>query len=419
MKKLSELRSQLDRCSKCGNCQAVCPLYLETKREPLVARGKVFLLDNLIEGRVGWSRRMEEVISLCLLCRTCEVNCPNGVQVARLVLAARAELALARGLSIWKKTAFHYLLTSSGNLNLLARLLYLYQRSGLQSVARKSGLLQALPWGLEDKERLLPMVGRRAFARTVPPVMEAPGEKRRVGYFYGCMTNHAYPGIGQAFLTVMQANGVTVVLPPQVCCGLPALASGDREAVVKLAKRNIGWFRAAGVDRVVVDCASCGSMLKEYGELMGTREAGEFSQKVRDVAEFLTEEVDIRPGAYPVEMTVTYHDPCHLKRYQGIHRAPRELLHAVPGLALREMEGADRCCGSAGSFNLTHCRLSMRVGSHKTRNILATGAEAVVTGCPACRLQLAKGLEQGGSAVPVVHTLEILSRSYLGGKEMG
>lgn len=412
MRKLTELRSQMDRCSKCGNCQAVCPLYLETKREPLVARGKIYLLDALMEGRLDWSKRMEEVISLCLLCRTCEVNCPNGVQVSRLVLAAREELARARGLSIWKKTAFHYLLTSSGNLNLLGRLLYLYHRSGLQAVARKSGLLNTLPWGLGDKERLLPRAGRRAFAKTVPPVMEAAGEKRRIGYFYGCMTNHAYPGTGQAFLTVMRANGVSVVLPPQVCCGLPALASGDREAAVKLARRNIRWFNEAGVDRVVVDCASCGSMLKEYGEIAGTPEAAEFSRKVRDVAEFFTEDVDFRPGANPMEITVTYHDPCHAKRYQGIHRAPRQLLQALPGVTVKEMEGADRCCGSAGSFNLTHCRLSMRVGSHKTRSILATGAEAVATGCPACRLQLEKGLEQAGSSVPVVHTLEILSRSY-------
>ncbi|MEW6662181.1 MAG: (Fe-S)-binding protein [Bacillota bacterium] len=412
MKQLEGVQSHIDRCSKCGTCQAVCPLFGEEKRETLVARGKIFLLDALEEGKLEWSPRMAEVVSTCLLCRSCEASCPNGVRTDLIVLAYRERLAKAKGLSFWKKTAFQYLINSRGRLTLAAKLLYLYQHSGLQRLVRSSGLLPKLPWSLREKESLLPAISRRSFHRQAAEEVPAQGKQKwRVGYFYGCMTNFAFPETGQAMVKLLTAHGAQVVLPKQVCCGLPALVHGDFKTAASIAAKNLEFFRAAGADRILVDCASCGTFLKEYGDLLAAHEAREFSAKVRDWSEYFTRDEEYKPGLTPVEKRVTYHDPCHLKRHQGVSDPPRRLLRQVPGLSLLEMEGADRCCGAAGSFNMTHYRLSEKVSKSKIDSILATGADLVTTGCPACRMQLARGLKARGSEMPALHPVELLAAS--------
>ncbi|MEW6243767.1 MAG: (Fe-S)-binding protein [Bacillota bacterium] len=412
MEKLTDLKTQIDRCSKCGNCQSVCPLYAVEKRETHVARGKIFLLDRLTDGQTRWTKRLQEVMSTCLLCRTCVTNCPNEVQAERLIRAAREEAGSTLGLSFWKKSAFHFLLTSGGRLNLLARLLWVYERSGIQKLVRSSGLLGQLPWGLAEKESALPRAASRAFSSQVPQVVTAHTPRMRVAYFYGCMTNHAYTGTGHSTVRVLTQNGASVVLPRQLCCGLPALASGDRGTAERLARENIRLLSQTPFDYVVTDCASCGSMLKEYGELLGDGAAVPFSAKVKDVTELLAGPLGFTPGPVPFRAKITYHDPCHLKRYQGIYTQPRALLSAVQGISFTEMKHADACCGSAGSFNITHYRLSTAVGGQKAANVMKSGAESVATGCPACRLQIERCLKAAGSRISVLHTVDVLASTY-------
>ncbi len=407
-----ELKTQIDRCSKCGNCQSVCPLYGVQKRETHVARGKVFLLDRLLDGQISWTHRLSEIVSTCLLCRMCVTNCPNEVQVDRLIKAAREEACSTLGLSFWKRNAFRFLLLSAGRLNLFARLLWAYERSGIRKLARQSGLLKRLPWGLFEKESVLPHAASRAFSTQVPRVVTARTSRMLVAYFYGCMTNHTYTGTGHSTVRVLTQNGASVVLPRQLCCGLPALASGDRRTAERLARENIRLLNQTPFDYVVTDCASCGSMLKEYGGLLGDRASLAFSAKVRDVTELLAGPLGFTPGPFPFRAKITYHDPCHLKRYQGIYAQPRALLSAVPGVALIEMKQADACCGSAGSFSVTHYTLSTAVGGQKAANVTESGAEWVATGCPACRLQLERCLKAAGSGVSVLHTVDVLASTY-------
>ena len=171
LENLDTISDYLNQCSKCGGCQAVCPLYGETQAEPYVARGKIFLIKNYLEGRIDLSPKMKEIMSLCLLCKACVDNCPNHVPVDRLVMAARREIAKKRGISFIKKNVFQHLLQNNGNLSLAARMGYLYQHSGVQGMIRKSGLLKLISPDLAKKEGLLPNVARHPFRRQLPLVV--------------------------------------------------------------------------------------------------------------------------------------------------------------------------------------------------------------------------------------------------------
>lgn len=406
------LLEHLDRCSRCGSCQAVCPLYSETRTEPLVARGKIFLLKNYLEGKISLSPKMKEIMSLCLLCKACTYQCPNKIPVDELVMSARSEIAKKKGLNFIKKNIFQHFLKNNGRLSAAAKLVYLYQRSGLQWVVRKTGILAIFGKELSQKERLLPSMAGIPFRFQAPRHISCREPKLRVAYYAGCLTNYVFPNIGNAILKILQRQQLEIFIPEQWCCGIPALASGDEETAAELAERNIASFNRAGVDAVITDCASCGHMLKKYGDFLGTEEARSFSAKVYDLSEFLDKVIDFRIGEKELPLTVTYHDPCHLKRGQGVYQEPRRLLGSVPQLKVVEMKDADRCCGSAGSFNLEHYRLASQIGSRKVQHIVQTGADVVVTACPSCMMQLSHHLELKNSKVRVAHLAEILGMTY-------
>jgi glycolate oxidase iron-sulfur subunit len=226
--------------------------------------------------------------------------------------------------------------------------------------------------------------------------------------------NWGYADAAEATHAILTQGGYRVEVPPVVCCGVPHRAYGDTEAALDLARKNVTALEK--YERIVTDCASCGAALKEYRELLaddpGYRErAHAVSARVADISEFLVEHEFQQPqGAVPLR--VTYHDPCHLVRGQGIKSQPRELLKAIPGIEFVEMRGADTCCGAAGSFCVTHPALSEGVGSTKAANILATRADAVVSGCPSCLTQLRAILRVQGAGIRVCHPMELLAESY-------
>jgi glycolate oxidase iron-sulfur subunit len=184
-----------------------------------------------------------------------------------------------------------------------------------------------------------------------------------------------------------------------------------------MARHNIDLFLGLDqpVDAIIADCATCGSSLKEYphwlaGDPAYAERAKQFAAKVRDVSEFLAE-IGIRPPAGKVDAVVTYHDPCHLCRAQGVRKQPRDMLRAA-GVTLVEMNGADTCCGSAGTQLVTHYETSVAVLERKIANVAETGAEIVASGCPGCQMQLTLGVKRGGLKVKVVHPSQLLAQAY-------
>ncbi|MHB1131457.1 MAG: (Fe-S)-binding protein [Chloroflexota bacterium] len=412
--RLDELRDDLRRCNKCGSCAAACPSFRELRRETASARGRVNLVEAFLDDQIGDTKHLSDLLYLCLGCHSCVPACPNGVRVDRLVMAARAALVEADGHAAWRNVVFDSLLPHPRRLDLALWPLRLAGAAGLQPLAAR------LPGRLGDLGSALPKAPLRSASAGLPALTPAQGERRgRVAYFLGCAQNLLYPEAAQATVAVLSAAGYEVALSADLrCCGLPALVYGEAEAARELARSNVAALEALGAEAVVTDCASCGSFLKEYGELLADdgpwgERASQLAASVRDVSEFLVANPPQLIGGPGAPLKITYHDPCHLAQAQGIKKQPRTLLRAVPGLELVETRTPGACCGSAGSYALTHPEVSQAILRRRVDELVATGAEIVATGCPACRMQIEAGLRRAGSSMRVRHTTELLATVYV------
>ncbi|MDA8217709.1 MAG: (Fe-S)-binding protein [Dehalococcoidales bacterium] len=413
---MDRLSADLDRCNGCGFCQAACPVYKTTGIEWTVARGRVALLRATLEGRLPMDDSIREPLFNCLTCGACVEHCPPGVPTDKIVTKAREEVVRRQGEHWVQRLLFQNVLPNPLMLGLSVRLLWVAQVSGAESLVRTSGVLNTLG-ELGKAAGILPRLrGRsgRATAEAAKRDLDRP--KYRVAYFLGCGTNNLFPNAAGATVRVLQRQGVEVLLPEVVCCGKPPISYGDAESARKLARHNVDQLLALDVDAVVTDCATCGSFLREYGELLAddpeyAERAAKLSAKMQDVLAFLGE-IGVAEEMVRVPARVTYHDPCHLGRFQKVTKAPRDLLRTVPGVDFAEMAEANMCCGGAGSYSLTHHEISMKVLDRKMNNVSLTQAEVLATACPGCAMQLSYGLKQHGIPARVAHVVEILDQAY-------
>ena len=402
----------LFKCNKCGSCTSVCPLYQNTVYEGMAARGKLALLEAVADGRLEASKAVRAKLEDCLLCGACAQNCPSFVPTTDLFLEARAGLAKDLGLPV----PIRMLLTalqSPALMSLGTPPLALLQRAGIPRIMLEQ-LGGLLPDAVRAGLRSMPPAPLQSFrARAKRLQINGDGRRGTVGYFAGCFMNWGYADAAMATRTMLIRGGFRVEAPAVVCCGVPHRAYGDIEAARDLARKNISALEQ--YDHVVTDCASCGAALKEYKHLLKDdpeyhERAETLSGRAADISEFLVRHDFPKPQGH-APLRVTYHDPCHLVRGQGIKSQPREILRSIPGIEYVEMQGADVCCGAAGSFCVTHPALSEGVGSTKAQNILATGADMVVSGCPSCLTQLRAMLRAQGSSIRVCHPSELLAES--------
>ncbi|HEX2438834.1 MAG TPA: heterodisulfide reductase-related iron-sulfur binding cluster [Methylomirabilota bacterium] len=414
----------VNQCVHCGLCLASCPTFSELGTEMDSPRGRIFLVKSLAEGRIGLSDPTVEHLSLCLDCRACETVCPAGVPYGRLIETAKAEIERQRPGPVTRRlfrwVNFGLLLGNRRVLALAAAGLRLYQASGLQAVARRTGLTRWLPGTLPAWEALLPPMPAAADRAPLPALTPAVGARRaRVAMLTGCVQSVVFGAHNRATARVLARNGCDVLAPPaQGCCGALNAHGGDHARALAMARRTIETFEAADVDTVIVNTSGCGAHMKAYGAILAddpawAERAARFSRTVQDLAEFLARE-PLRGPLAPVPMTVTYHDPCHVVHGQKIRRQPRELLAQIPGLAVVDLPESDWCCGSAGIYNLTQPEMADRLLRRKVRNVASTGAEAVVTANPGCILQIQAGLRAQGQERPVLHLVELLDRAYGG-----
>ncbi|MCE5334059.1 MAG: (Fe-S)-binding protein [Desulfobacteraceae bacterium] len=430
MRKLAELVKQLEdqlaTCMRCGMCQAVCPVFAETGRETDVTRGKLALLDGLIREVFKEPSGVNERLTHCLLCGSCAANCPSGVQVLDIFLKARAILTAYMGLNPVKRLIFRGLLANPGFFDRFFQLASGVQGLFIKPASRYQGTSCArisFPLGNRHFNALAPV----AFHNLGIPVNSAPGKSGiRVGFFTGCVLDKIYPRIGQAVVRSLDHHEVGSFVPRnQACCGIPALASGDTASFDRLVRHNLEVFAEEGLDYIVTACATCTSTIKKLWPAM----AGEFSDRERsrlddiagrtlDISQFLIDVVGVNSVSTSQKddksnlETITYHDPCHLKKSLGVSAQPRALISANPRYRFAEMAEADRCCGCGGSFNLQHYDISLSIGRRKRDNIVASKSSVVATGCPACMLQIGDVLSQAGDPVQVRHVIEIYADSF-------
>jgi glycolate oxidase iron-sulfur subunit len=298
----------------------------------------------------------------------------------------------------------------------------LYQKSHLQGVMRRTGLIRLLPQRVKLLDEYLPSVPSKFFKVTDHVTTPPQGEKEhRVGFFSGCVMSLVYPSANEATLRVLTRNGCEVIAPlRQKCCGALHVHNGELHVAKQLARANIDAFEKTGVEFIISNAGGCGTTLREYAELLAddiqyASRAEEFSKKVRDLSEFLLA-INLNKSFGRIEAKATYQDSCHAAHAGKITEQPRTLIKSIPGIEFIEMKDADRCCASGGSYWFTKHDLSMKLLDSKMTNIVATRADLIVSANPPCLMQLQFGVRRTGMNAEVVHLAELLDRAYQASK---
>jgi glycolate dehydrogenase iron-sulfur subunit len=409
------------RCVHCGLCLNHCPTYRLWQLEADSPRGRIRQMMLVDQGELPVSDVFVDHIDKCLDCRSCETACPSAVNYGKLVEHARARIERDYQRPLFSRMArnlvYCRLLPYPERIALAAKLLRFYQRSGLQTAARATGILRLL--GLAEKDLLLPPIDRQFFFDQLGKTYPARGTRRaRVAFFAGCVANVTFTALNEATIRVLTANGCEVVVPGgQFCCGALPVHAGVRDVARGLARRNIAAFAFENFDALVTNAAGCGSTLKEYDDLFTGDEpeysaADALAKKARDVTEFLAA-FGLSAPLKLLPARVTYQDSCHLLHGQKIREAPRQLLRAIPGVEFVELPFADICCGSAGVYNVTETKASLDLLAEKMAFARSTNAQIIATANPGCLLQLRAGAKIHKTGQEVLHVIELLDRACL------
>lgn len=407
---LEDFADVIRECVKCGTCLAHCPAYLVSLREGAAARGKIALAEAVLEEDVGLEEALRRDITMCLMCGSCVVKCPNDIPTSEIVGAVRRRITNEQGLPLLDK-GMSGLFGSKSLQKTVAKGGAVLSPFLLKKVPETSGLRLRFPFSAMN-DRTFPQPAFHNLFDRVPEFIEGEAGKPVIGLFAGCSITYLFPEIGESLVRLLKGMGYSVFLPKtQGCCGMPALSMGNGRLAESLAEANASAFKAREVSVIVTACASCNSGIGENLHRMKTDFTG-FADKVVDLGVFLKKEGLLERlsamGKRPRRLKVTYHDPCHLKT-QGITTEPRELLKALPNVDFVEMEGAATCCGLGGVFALHHPDCSRAIGAKKIRGITESGAAVVTTACPGCMIQLQDAVNHAGLSVKVVHLLELLA----------
>ncbi len=412
-KKLKDFEEQIRACVKCGACQAHCPAYLEQRKEGAVARGKIALASALLNREADLEKRLQQDMSMCLMCGSCVNKCPNKVPTDKIVGAIRREITDNRGMSPVGK-GVSTLLGSGSLMKSAAKGGALISSLVCKKVPESSGLrLRYGPSSMRD--RTLPKLSFQNLFERFPEFIQGEPGKETVGFFAGCSLTYIYPEIGEALVRLLQKLGFSIYTPhTQRCCGIPALSLGNGILVEKLADENLSAFSNHKLSHIITACGSCNGGVGEYYSTMkGDLDA--LSDKVVDFSVFLLQQGFLetleRLPKWKKRIKVTYHDPCHLKT-QGVTKEPRSILRALPNVDFVEMENAATCCGLGGTFSVFHYESSKAIGAEKIPGLKESGAELIATACPGCMMQLQDSINHASLPIKAVHILELIEEAY-------
>ncbi len=380
------IRELADDCVHCGFCLPTCPTYVLWNEEMDSPRGRIHLMDALLDGTVALNRTVVEHFDRCLGCLACVSSCPSGVQYGRLIEATKEtverEFVRSRGERLQRSLLFS-VLPYPRRMRLALALAPLGRRVPLPRRIRAMVEI-APPWHSTER---------------VPPVTPATGEVRgNVGMLLGCVQQAVFGDVNAATARVLAAEGFEVSAPPQGCCGALSAHSGRPDEARAFTHRL--HESLAGVETLVVNAAGCGSHLKE----------ADGGPNVLDAAELLAS-LPPRAELHPLELTVAYQDACHLRHAQQLPAVWRPLLERIPGLTVVEPAEQDVCCGSAGTYNIVQAKAAGALGDRKAAHVLATGAECFASANPGCLVQVATALRRARGPLPSLHPVELLDAS--------
>ncbi len=414
---------ELLNCMRCGFCLPTCPTYIESGfKETHSPRGRIALMKAVVDGIIEPDKDVERSLDLCLGCRACEPVCPSGVKYGHLLEEARDIIQQNKKHSLpvklVRKTVFEGLFPHHERMIMATGLLGFYQRSGLQAVTRKTGIMKLFPDNLATMEKVLPKVPKMKEMKNRPEYLPPQGEQtKRVAFFKGCLMDTMFLDSNNSTMKLLQLAGCEIVIPKdQACCGALHGHSGEKESAKDLAKRNIIAFEELNVDYIITNAGGCGAFLVDYDHLLEKEpdwceRAKAFTDKIKDISEILYElDFHKKQSLELPYQVVTYQDSCHLRNVMKTASAPRALLQAIKGMDYHEMKDADRCCGSAGIYNIVESGMSMQILDYKMAQTKATQATTIVTANPGCLLQMKLGIEREGLSdkVRAVHIVDLL-----------
>ncbi|WP_078382119.1 (Fe-S)-binding protein [Sutcliffiella halmapala] len=430
----SEFKKRMDEdellnCMRCGFCLPSCPTYVESGfKESHSPRGRIALMKAVVDGVIEPDEDVERTLDLCLGCRACEPVCPSGVKYGHLLEEARDIINQHKKHSlpvrVLRKTVFEGLFPHQNRMRMMTNMLGIYQRSGVQKIVQTTGLMRLFPENLATMERVLPQVPNMKKMKDRPSFLPSVVEKRKkVAFFSGCLMDTMFLETNNATMKLLQHAGCDIVIPEkQACCGALHGHSGEKDGAKELAKRNIASFEDLGVDYIITNAGGCGAFLVDYDHLLKDDEewyarALAFKAKIKDMSAILVElEFHNKLKLQVIPQKVTYQDSCHLRNVQGTFLQPRILLQAVQGAAFQEMKDADRCCGSAGIYNIVESEMSMQILDYKMEKAMESQATTIVTANPGCLLQMKLGIEREGLStfVRAVHLADFLLEALEG-----
>lgn len=401
-KLLNEIKEIVRQCDRCGTCLPVCPLFGVKDIEKVSARGKNNIARALVEGGIEADGQVSDTVNMCLLCGTCVSNCPNKVKTDEVMMNMRQYFADKKGGPGFKYKIIGKILKDRTAIKMSA---------GSLGLIKKVKLNRFVPYGMAPhkvtRDDYLKHFGGPAALKGSALTRETTLDKdTKIAYFRGCGMEMLFPEAAADTIRIL--NTLTKVqLIDNVCCGLPHISHGLQNDFFELAKKNIQLFENADV--VVSDCASCSSTLKHIAAYFADdpkwREAAEnFSKKIMSLSEFLVK-VGYKPEHH-LDVKITFHEPCHLGRGQGVKKQPRELLKSAGNYI--EMNEADVCCGGSGTFHTDYPEIANAVLDKKRLNIEASQAQIVVTECPICLIQLNKAAQKGGNKFQAMHISQVI-----------
>ena len=416
----------IDACVHCGFCLATCPSYRIIGKEMDSPRGRIYLMNAIGQKEAPLDATTSQHFDTCLGCLACVSTCPAGVQYDKLIAATRPQVERNQPRSFKDRiirTLIFNIFPYPWRLQIFLPFLWLYQKLGLQKLVRQMGILEKFFPRLAAMESILPEISLKSFWQNYPDIIPSQGEKRyRVGVILGCVQRLFFSPVNEATVRVLTANGCEVVIPKsQGCCAALPAHQGQEKQAQSLAKQMIDSFANTDVDYIIINAAGCGHTLKEYGHILAgdsdyEEKAKQFTEKVRDVQEFLME-VGLTAELNSLsdeELPIVYQDACHLLHGQKISLQPRQLLQKIPGVRLKEPIDAAVCCGSAGVYNMLQPAIAGELGQQKVNNLLNTGAQLIASPNPGCSLQIQKHLQLQGKEIPLLHPIELLDRAIQG-----
>lgn len=413
-----------DACVKCGKCIPVCTIHEENRDEITSPRGFLDLLSAYKEGILELDKEAKKVFESCFLCTNCVEVCPSKLRVDNAIEEVRYDIAKKFGIAWYKKLIFFFLRRRK-ILDLVAKLGYVFQSCAfkIQNENENAGMKARFSMPFVKKGRLLTSFNKKSFLNSNPKFINNDREKT-IGFFVGCLANYFYIDTANAVLKIAKELKINVdLMKEQVCCGAPQFFTGDFKSVEVLAKKNIEYFekKLEKLDAIIVPEATCSAMLKiDYehffimqNDLDWAKRAKCVSSKIYMANEYFykfTSLEEILKTKNKFNYSITYHDPCHARKMQGVFKEPRELLKT--NYHFVEMSNSNTCCGFGGvSMQTDYYDRALSVGLKKAQMIDESKASVVSAECSACRMQISNALEQNSSKVVFASPLELIAKA--------